>query len=87
MAQWVIDSNPTETDRKNREKHGDTGFEDRRAVAKAKGDEFPESQWEQACFYGGQFENLAMAASDKVWAGLREKPHTFWVKLFQKLAA
>lgn len=87
MAEWAIDKNPTKTDHKNREKYGDEGFEDRRTVARAKRDEFSEQQWESACFYGPQFESMAMAASETVWVQLREKPHTFWIKLFQKLAA
>ncbi len=87
MAQWAIDSNPTETDRKNREKWGVESFNDRRAVAKAKVEEFPESQWQEQMFYGAQFEGMAMAIGEEGWKTFREKPYTFWVKLFQKLAA
>jgi len=86
MATWVIDKNPEEIERKNREKYGDEGYEDRVAVAAKKVDEFPEDEWEQACIYGSQFEGMAMASPDPMWEKFREMDYRFWVKLFLKLA-
>ena len=66
-----------------RKELGDDSYEDRIHVAKERAGEL---KWQETQFYGPQFENMALAASDRIWPAMREKNGLFWRTLFGRMA-
>ena len=66
-----------------REELGDDAYEDRVYVARERSAEL---KWDEEQFYAPQFENMALAASDRIWPAMREKNGLFWRALFNRMA-
>lgn len=82
ILKWQIDESNKLRD-KWREELGDEEFDRRAHVAAERRRSIPE--WQQRVVFGGQFESLAMRASQEVFDRLENKPYTFWLQLLRRL--
>ena len=84
MTQWAIESESTREAR-HREALGDAEYERRKAVAAEKCEAFPESEWNAQMVIGGQFEAIAMQASQEIFDKLEKLDFRFWERLTRKI--
>jgi len=74
-----------EREARHRAEWGDKEYERRKRVAAEKVNDYPDSEWEEACVMGGQFEAIAMQAGQHIFDQLETKSYKFWAALVTKL--
>lgn len=83
-VQWEI-TPENEVEQRHRNNLGDKEYERRKKIAEEKRESFPDSKWQEQMVVGGQFESIAMQASQEVFDQLAEKDYKFWTKLVYKV--
>lgn len=85
IAKWgIIDAEAEK--RKNIERLGQEEYNRRLAVVTQKKNDYPEEEWRSRIIFGGQFEVLAMAASEDVFAKLEKQTYKQWESIIHKIA-
>ena len=89
MANWVI-KNSRELEEEQKElvaKYGVEGYNLRKSIAQDKIlDLQNHGRWEEAMFYGPQFETMAMIMSEEVLTKARSLKPDKWIEIFSRMA-